>query len=51
LVKPKIDRIGQDRRHQQGFILGGVAGLQVREVAGEARPLIDLHGDVSENGK
>ncbi|CSD55177.1 Uncharacterised protein [Vibrio cholerae] len=39
----QVDRVGQDRRQQQGFVLGRVAGLQVCEVAGEARPFIDLH--------
>ena len=43
LGEPKIDTISQNRRHQQGFVLGHVAGLQVCEVAREARPFIDLH--------
>ena len=39
----QVDRVGQDRSQQQIFVFGEVAGFQVREVAGEARPLIDLH--------
>ena len=38
----KVDRVGQDGGQQQIFVLGQVARFQVREVAGEARPLIDF---------
>ena len=40
--EPKIDAISQDRRQQQGLVLGRVAALQMRKVPGESRPLIDF---------
>jgi hypothetical protein len=42
LGQAQVDRVGQDRGQQQVLVLGQVARFQVREVPGEARPLIHL---------
>ena len=40
LRQAKVDRVGQDGGQQQIFVLGQIVRFQVREVAGEARPLV-----------
>ncbi len=42
LGQAQVDRVGQDRGQQQVLVLGQIARFQVREVPGEARPLIDF---------
>ena len=42
LGQAKVDCIGKDGGQQQILVLGQVAGFQVREVPGEARPFIDF---------
>ena len=42
LGQAQVDRVGQDRGQQQILVLGQVARFQVREVPGEARPLVHL---------
>ena len=39
----QVDRVGQDRRPQQGLVAGRVASLRLRKVSGDARSLVDLH--------
>ena len=42
LGQAQVDRVGEDRGQQQVLVLGLVARFQVREVPGEARPLVHL---------
>lgn len=42
LGQTQVDRVGQDGGQQQVFVLGEVVRFQVREMAGEVRPLIDF---------
>ena len=43
LGQTKVNAVSQEGGHQQGFVLGHVAGLQVGEVVGKSRPSNDLH--------
>lgn len=48
LGQPQVDSVGEDRGEQELFVLGGVAGFEAREVAGESGPGFNFHQQVGD---